>query len=96
MARLARRYLFHDKVRFAVTLTGIVFGLVLIIVQCGLFLGFTSTASKNIDHSQADLWVVGHAVGYFDTGRAFSESKFYQVPSTPRVARDRADCDERI
>src|SRR5882762_8881293 len=58
MGLLARRNLFHDKVRFAVTLTGIVFALVLIIIQFGLFLGFTTTTSNNIDHSNADLWVV--------------------------------------
>ena len=49
MGLLARRNLFHDKVRFAVTLTGIVFALVLIIIQFGLFLGFTTTTSNNID-----------------------------------------------
>lgn len=87
MGLLARRNLFHDKVRFAVTLTGIVFALVLIIVQFGLFLGFTTTTSNNIDHSNADLWVVFHGVGYFDTGRNFSERKFYQVLSTPGVER---------
>jgi putative ABC transport system permease protein len=87
MALLARRNLFHDKVRFAVTLTGIVFALVLIIIQFGLFLGFTTTTSNNIDHSRADLWVVFHGVGYFDTGHAFSERKFYQVLSTPGVAQ---------
>src|SRR5882724_4758484 len=58
MSLLARRNLFHDKVQFAVTLTGIVFALVLIIIQFGLFLGFTTTTSNNIDHSNADLWVV--------------------------------------
>src|SRR6266481_4248184 len=87
MGLLARRNLFHDKVRFAVTLTGIVFALVLIIIQFGLFLGFTTTTSNNIDHSNADLWVVFHGVGYFDTGRNFSERKFYQVLSTPGVAQ---------
>jgi putative ABC transport system permease protein len=85
MGLLARRNLFHDKMRFAVTLTGIVFALVLIIIQFGLFLGFTTTTSNNIDHSGADLWVVFHGVGYFDTGRAFSERKFYQVLATPGV-----------
>ena len=84
--RLARRNLFHDKVRFGVTLTGIVFALVLIIIQLGLFLGFTTTTSNNIDHSHSDLWIVFHGVGYFDTGRNFSERKFYQVLSTPGVA----------
>lgn len=85
MALLARRNLFHDRIRFAVTLTGIVFALVLIIVQFGLFLGFTSTTSNNIDHSKADLWIVFRGVGYFDTSRAFSEHKFYQVLATPGV-----------
>jgi len=85
MALLARRNLFHDRIRFAVTLTGIVFALVLIIIQFGLFLGFTTTTSNNIDHSHADLWIVFHGVGYFDTGRMFSERKFYEVLSTPGV-----------
>lgn len=87
MALLARRNLFHDQVRFAVTLTGIVFALVLIVIQFGLFLGFTTTTSNNIDHSGADLWIVFHGVGYFDTGRNFSERKFYQVLATPGVAQ---------
>src|SRR5271165_961439 len=86
MALLARRNLFHDRIRFAVTLTGIVFALVLIIVQFGLFLGFTTTTSNNIDHSNADLWIVFRGVSYFDTSRAFSERKFYQVLATPGVA----------
>jgi putative ABC transport system permease protein len=87
MSLLARRNLFHDKVRFAVTLTGIVFALVLIIIQFGLFLGFTTTTSNNIDHSKADIWVVFHGVGYFDTGKNFSERKYYQVIATPGVAQ---------
>jgi putative ABC transport system permease protein len=85
MALLARRNLFHDRIRFAVTLTGIVFALVLIIIQFGLFLGFTTTTSNNIDHSHADLWIVFHDVGYFDTGRMFSERKYYEVLATPGV-----------
>ncbi|HVM74459.1 MAG TPA: ABC transporter permease [Candidatus Saccharimonadales bacterium] len=85
MALLARRNLLHDRIRFVVTLTGIVFALVLIIVQFGLFLGFTTTTSNNIDHSDADLWVVFHGVGYFDTGRMFSERKLYEALATPGV-----------
>ena len=85
MALLARRNLFHDRVRFAVTLTGIVFALVLIVIQFGLFLGFMTTTSNNIDHSNADLWIVFHGVSYYDTGRMFSERKFYEVLATPGV-----------
>jgi len=85
VALLARRNLFHDRIRFAVTLTGIVFALVLIIVQFGLFLGFITTTSNNIDRSNADLWIVFHGVGYFDTGRMFAERKYYEVLATPGV-----------
>ncbi len=44
MGLLARRSLFHDKVRFVVTLTGIVLALVLIIVQFGLRAYLTAEA----------------------------------------------------
>jgi putative ABC transport system permease protein len=87
MGLLARKNLLHDKVRLIVTLTGIVFALVLIVVQFGLFLGFTTTTSNNVDRSGVDLWVVSHGVKYFDTGKPFSERKYYQVLSIPGVAR---------
>ena len=51
MPPLARRNLFHDKVRLIVTVTGIVFAVVLIVVELGLFVGFTETTSSLIDHS---------------------------------------------
>jgi putative ABC transport system permease protein len=86
MGVLARRNLLHDRVRLIVTLTGIVFALVLIVVQFGLFLGFTTTTSNNVDHSSVDVWVVSHGVQYFDTGKPFSERKYYQVLATPGVA----------
>ncbi len=55
MPPLARRNLFHDKVRLAVTLTGIVFAVVLIVVELGLFVGFTETTSSLVDHSGAEF-----------------------------------------
>ena len=88
MGLLARRSLSHNKVRLTVTLTGIVFALMLIVVQFGLFLGFTTTTSKNIDHSGVDAWVVSHGVRFFDTGKPFSERKYFQVLGTPGVARE--------
>ena len=58
MPPLAQRNLFHDKVRLTVTLTGIVFAVVLIVVELGLFVGFTMTTSNLIDNSGAGS--VGH------------------------------------
>jgi len=86
MPPLAQRNLFHDKVRLAVTLTGIVFAVVLIVVELGLFVGFTSTTSNLIDNSGADLWVASKNVPYVEQGVAFSERKLYQVRAIPGVA----------
>jgi putative ABC transport system permease protein len=86
MPPLAQRNLFHDKVRLAVTLTGIVFSVVLIVVQLGLFLGFTSATSNLIDHSNADLWITSKNVPYVEQGVAFSERKLNQVRAVPGVA----------
>lgn len=85
MACLARRNLFHDRVRLTVTLTGIVFSVVLTTIQLGLFVGFQTATSDMIDKSGADLWVVSKNVGYLETGVPFSERKLYQILSTPGV-----------
>jgi putative ABC transport system permease protein len=86
MPPLARRNLFRDKIRLGVTLTGVVFAVVLIIVQMGLFIGFTRTTSGLIDHSTADLWVVPKHMAYLEATVPFSERKLYRVLSTPGVA----------
>jgi putative ABC transport system permease protein len=86
MPPLARRNLLHDKVRLAVTLTGIVFAVVLIVVELGLFVGFTVTTSSIIDKSNVDLWVVSKRTPYIEQGAPFTERKLYQVLATPGVA----------
>lgn len=85
MPPLARRNLVHDRVRLAVTLTGIVFAVVLIVVELGLFVGFTVTTSNVIDNSGADLWVTSKHVPYIELGVPFSERKLYQVRAVPGV-----------
>src|SRR5689334_7914876 len=55
---LASRNLFQDRLRFIATLVGIVFSVVLVMVQMGLFLGFGHMVTTMIDHASADLWIV--------------------------------------
>ena len=86
MPPLARRNLFHDKVRLAVTVTGIVFAVVLIVVELGLFVGFTETTSALVDNSNADLWITSKHVPYVELGVPFSERKLYQARAVPGVA----------
>jgi putative ABC transport system permease protein len=85
MASLASRNLFHDKVRLAVTLTGIVFAVVLVAIQVGLFLGFRTATSNVIDNSGVDLWIGSTDVSHIEVGLPFSEKKLYQTLATPGV-----------
>ena len=86
MRTLAWRNLVHDKVRLTVTVTGIVFAVVLIVVELGLFLGFTTATSSLIDRSRADLWITAPHVPYIEQGVPFSERKLATVLATPGVA----------
>lgn len=87
MPNLALANLTHDRVRLVVTLTGIVFALVLIIVQFGLFLGFLDTIGAVIDKSKADLWVMGPGVPHVNGGVDIPEGRRYQVLAVPGVER---------
>jgi putative ABC transport system permease protein len=63
---LASRNLFHDRLRFVATLVGIVFSVVLVMVQMGLFLGFGRMVTTMIDHANADIWVVPKGAKCFE------------------------------
>ncbi len=85
-APLARRNLTHDRTRLAVTLAGIVFAIVLITVQLGLFIGFTKTTSGVIDHAGVDLWITAPGAPNFDAAPPIPERKIHGVRSVPGVA----------
>jgi putative ABC transport system permease protein len=63
---LASRNLLHDRLRFIATLVGIVFSVVLVMIQMGLFLGFGRMVSTMIDHASTDLWVVPKGAKCFE------------------------------
>lgn len=82
---LAVSNLIHDRVRLIVTLIGVVFAVVLISIQIGLFLGFARTTSNLIDHAGADLWVMAPGTRDVDQVVAMSERKLYQALTVPGV-----------
>lgn len=87
MTTLAWKNLFHDKVRLAVTLTGIVFALVLIVIQFGLFLGFLETSANVVEHSGADIWIAAPGIPHVNGGAAMPESRRFKALEVPGVAR---------
>ncbi len=85
MVSIARKNLFHDRIRFIVALAGVTFAVVLITLQVGVFLKFLTNASVLIDHTDADIWITAHNLQNFDFGRPFSEKKVYEAREVPGV-----------
>ncbi len=83
---LAFRNLFHDRIRLAVTLIGILFSIVLVAVQLGLYLGASRMITANIERANADLWITTFGAKSFeDGGMLLSQRERHQALSTPGV-----------
>jgi putative ABC transport system permease protein len=87
MANMAWKNLVHDKVRLGVTLTGIVFALVLVLIQFGLFLGFLDTTANIVANSNADLWITAPGIPHVNGGTSFPENRRYKALAVPGVAK---------
>ncbi len=65
---LAMRNLFHDRIRLIVTLVGILFSIVLVAVQLGLYLGAKRMIVDMIDNAQGELWITTYGAKSFEEG----------------------------
>lgn len=63
---LATRNLLQDRLRFVASLVGIIFAVVLIMAQIGLYFGFNRMVTTMIDHASTDLWIVSNGSRYFE------------------------------
>jgi len=63
---LASRNLFQDRPRFIASLVGIVFSVVLVMVQIGLYFGFGRMVTTMIDHASTDLWIISSGAKCFE------------------------------
>jgi putative ABC transport system permease protein len=84
---LAFKILLHDKLRFLMTVVGVMFADVLVLVQVGLFLGLLENASSTIDRLDADLWVMARNTKNIEFAQAFPEDYTQRVRSIPGVER---------
>jgi putative ABC transport system permease protein len=86
VTKLAYRNLFHDRMSLVVTLVGIIFSVVLIAVQFGLYIGSEVRITAMLDHMKGDLWVVPYATKSFDDPNFLQGNEKFKVLSTPGVA----------
>jgi putative ABC transport system permease protein len=66
IVKIASRNLLQDRLRFIATIVGIVFSIVLVNIQMGLFLSFERMVTTMIDHAPADLWIVPFGTKCFE------------------------------
>jgi putative ABC transport system permease protein len=85
--RLASRNLLHDRLRFIATVVGIVFSIVLVTIQLGLYLGFGRMVTTMIDHASADLWIMPAGTKCFEDPSLLDERKRFQALSINGVAQ---------
>src|SRR5258708_233689 len=74
MLSFALKTLTADRGKLATGLAGVVFSLVLVNVQGGLYLGLMQKASLLIDHCDADIWVGNQMVENVDLARDIPET----------------------
>lgn len=65
---LAIKNLFHDRIRLAVTLVGILFSVVLVAVQLGLYYGARKMIVSMVDNANGELWVTSFGAKSFEEG----------------------------
>jgi putative ABC transport system permease protein len=84
---LAFRNLSHDRIRLAVTLVGILFSIVLVAVQLGLYLGARNLIISMIDRSDGDLWIMAYGTKNFEEAQSISARERFAALSTPGVVK---------
>jgi putative ABC transport system permease protein len=82
---LAFRNLFHDRLRLVATVIGIVFSIVLVMVQMGLYLGFGKMVTTMIDNASADLWVMPKGTKCFEDPSLLDTRQRSRALSVPGV-----------
>jgi putative ABC transport system permease protein len=84
--KLAFRNLFHDRLRLIATVIGIVFSIVLVTVQMGLYVSFERMVTVMIDHAAADLWIVPRGTKCFEDPSLLDERERFRALSVAGVA----------
>jgi putative ABC transport system permease protein len=84
--KLASRNLLQDRLRFIGTVVGIVFSIVLVTIQLGLFLSFERMVTGMVDHASADLWVVARGTKCFEDPSLLDIKDRALAQSVPGVA----------
>ncbi|MBN1911253.1 MAG: ABC transporter permease, partial [Pirellulales bacterium] len=90
MWSIALRTLMADRGKLLTALVGVVFSIVLVNVQGGLFLGLIRKASLLVEHGEADVWVGHKNMHNVDFPRDIPRRWVNRVRAVPGVRRAEA------
>jgi putative ABC transport system permease protein len=85
IVKLAVRNLFHDRARFLVTLVGILFAVLLVAIQLGMFFGARQMITAMIDRTNGDIWIASYGADSIEQGLLLSGRERYTALAVPGV-----------
>lgn len=87
MYAFALKTLFTERGKLLTALAGVVFSLVLVNVQGGLYFGLMRKASLLVDHCEADIWVGHRHVELVDLPERIPAERLNRIRGLPGVQR---------
>jgi putative ABC transport system permease protein len=85
IVKLAIRNLLHDRARLLVTLVGVLFAVVLLAVQLGLYIGARRMIVGMIEHAGGDIWITAYNANNFEQAPRLAGRERYTALSVPGV-----------
>ena len=85
LRNLAIQTLMHDRGKLMAALVGVIFSVVLVNIQGGLFIGLMSKASLLIDHSDADIWIGHKGMHNLDFAHPIPVRWIHRIRSVPGI-----------
>ncbi len=86
MVEFAVKTLLADRGKMFTALVGVVFSVVLVNIQGGLFFGLIQKASMLVDHGRADIWVGHKKIHNVDFPRDIPRRWVHRIRTIPGVA----------
>lgn len=90
MVSLARKNLLSDIPRFLVAQAGILFSVIIVTIQTGIFNGFTRSTTQIINNSNANIWVASDTLVQLELTQPIPFSHLIQAQQVADVERAEA------
>jgi putative ABC transport system permease protein len=86
MGAIALKMMFHERLKLAGTLFGVVFAVVLGNFQSGTFLALLGKNRMFVDNAQVDIWITPPGTRQFQGGKPLTDSQLTRARATEGVA----------